>query len=118
LNHSILPAAREDILAQFRYYLTDQQAPDIAARFLAAVETAVEMLLKMPQLGAPRRISNPSLAGLRSWPIRDFDQIRIYYLVDSDSIPLDPRHTRTIRVVRILHGKRDVGKLLRTTKVP
>ena len=36
------------------------------------------------------------------WPVAGFEAIRIYYLLDKD----------TIRVIRILHGKRDVKRIL------
>ena len=38
----------------------------------------------------------------RSWPVAGFEAIRIYYLLDEDAI----------RVIRILHGKRDVKRIL------
>src|ERR1700683_5862867 len=46
--------------------------------------------------------SNPHLQDLRSWPVAGFEAIRIYYLVDEGAI----------RVIRILHGKRDVKRIL------
>jgi len=58
----------------------------------------------MPEIGAPKQNKNPLLAGLRSWPVQDFEDIRIYYLLREDVLP----------VVRVLHGKRDIAKILRT----
>jgi toxin ParE1/3/4 len=47
-------------------------------------------------------LANAALANLRSWPVTGFEVIRFYYLVEND----------TVRVIRILHGKRDVRKVL------
>ena len=44
-----------------------------------------------------------SVTGLRSWPVKGFETIRIYYL----KLP------GRLRVLRILHGKRDVRRILR-----
>jgi plasmid stabilization system protein ParE len=46
---------------------------------------------------------NPSLQDLRSWPVAGFEAIRVYYIPDQDCI----------RVMRILHGKRDVMRILK-----
>jgi hypothetical protein len=47
-----------------------------------------------------------STSGLRSWPVKGFEAIRIYYVEDPGSL----------RVVRILHGKRDVRRILKQEK--
>jgi plasmid stabilization system protein ParE len=56
----------------------------------------------MPDMGAPKRFKNPLLAGLRSWPVKGFEDIRIYYLVKGG----------VLRVIRVLHGERDVQRIL------
>jgi toxin ParE1/3/4 len=99
----IRPRAQDDILRQFRWYLVDQDAPDAAFRFVEAVEASVEQLLRMPNMGAPRELRNPALKGLRLWPVKDFDEFFIFYVVAGD----------TVRVIRILHGKRDVDRILK-----
>lgn len=95
-------AARGDVLSQVAYLL-EESAFGAAARFSEAVEEAFEQIRKNPGIGAPRPFENPRLKGLRSWPVPGFEHIRIYYLQPD-------RHT--IRVVRILHGKRDLGRIL------
>ena len=95
-------AAREDILRQFRYYLVDKDAAPAAERFVDAVQSAIDELRRNPEIGAPRHLSAPELKGLRSWPVPDFPAIRIYYIHAADSL----------RIVRVLHGKRDVSVLL------
>lgn len=94
--------AREDILRQYEYYLDAKDAPAVARRFLDAVESAIEALSRMPDIGAPRYFANPQLAGLRSCRVSGFPAIRIYYIHWADEI----------RIVRVLHGKRDIGALL------
>jgi len=100
----ILPRAGDDILRQFRYYLVDQDAPAAAFRFREAVIESIDQLKPHPRIGAP--FQGSSIAGLRSWPVKGFEAIRIYY----QEFPGD------LRVVRILHGRRNVRKLLKQEK--
>jgi toxin ParE1/3/4 len=99
----IRPRAPDDIIRQFRWYLVEQDASDAAFRFVEAVEKSVEQLVSMPHMGAPREIRNPALKGLRSWPVKDFDEFLIFYVVQGD----------TLRVIRVLHGKRDIDRILK-----
>jgi toxin ParE1/3/4 len=101
VKQAIRPNAKDDILRQFRYYLLKDEF-DVANRFLEAVEESTEALCRMPHIGTPRHFKNPVLVGLRSWAVKGFEEILIFYIVDSD----------TLRVVRILHGKRDLKKIL------
>ena len=102
MNVYIRTAAREDILRQYFYYLLEKDAASAAERFLESVQSSIEMLCRVPGAGAPRVLENPRLAGLRSWPVRGFAAIRIYYLQSEDDL----------RIVRVLHGKRDINPLL------
>ncbi len=97
----IRPAARADILRQF-LYLIDQGVPHTADRFVDAVESTIEKLTKNPRVGTPRKFKNPRLQDLRQWPVRGFEVVQIYYLLTDD----------VVRVVRVLHGKRDIDKVL------
>jgi len=56
----------------------------------------------MPNTGAPKALRNPALAGLRSWPVHGFEDVRIYYLVQGE----------VLKLVRVLHGKRDIDRVL------
>jgi len=91
-------AASHDVVRQFRYYLVNLNLPDVAFRFPTAVRRTVRSLQQHPLVGPRYRSSNPQLQTLRTWAVAGFEAIRIYYLLDED----------TIRVIRILHGKRDV----------
>ena len=95
-------AAADDVVRQFRYYLIDQSLPEIADRFKDAVRHTVESLRQHPLVGARYRLSAPQLHNLRSWPVAGFEAIRIYYLLDSEAI----------HVIRVLHGKRDLKRIL------
>jgi toxin ParE1/3/4 len=99
----IQPAAREDILRQYRYYLIEKDAEATAERFLDAARAAMEFVFRRPAAGVHKKLNNPILRGLRSWPVKGFPAIRIYYLASEDEV----------RVIRVLHGKRDVDLVLK-----
>jgi len=69
---------------------------------LDAVRRTVESLREHPFVGPRYASSSPQLENLRSWPVAGFEAIRIYYLLDEDAI----------HIIRILHGKRDVKRML------
>ena len=95
-------AASEDVVRQFRYYLVTQNLPDVAMRFRTAVRETIQSLQPHPLVGPRYRSNNPQLQTLRTWAVTGFEAIRIYYLVDED----------TLRIIRVLHGKRDVKRIL------
>lgn len=94
-------AAEQDILRQIEHY-AEQGLSEIAQRFSAGVVDSLKLLIERPEIGAPRRISHPQLSGLRSWPVKGFEDYRLYYLLEPDSLI----------VVRLLHGKQDTDALL------
>ena len=96
----IYPRAEDDIIRQFRYYLVVQDSPAVAFRFREAVIASIKQLGPHPLMGA---LIRGAIAGLRSWPVKDFEAIRVYYVGAPD----------VLRVVRILHGKRNVRQILR-----
>jgi plasmid stabilization system protein ParE len=55
-----------------------------------------------PLVGARYGSNKTELQNLRSWPVAGFEAIRIYYLAESDAL----------HVIRVLHGKRDVKRIL------
>jgi len=95
-------AASDDLVRQFRYYLTVVDLPEIAIRFRDAVHQTTQSLRQHPLVGPLCSSGNPRLGNLRSWPVVGFEAIRIYYLVDDEFIYM----------IRILHGKRDVKRIL------
>lgn len=95
-------AASDDVVRQFRYYLVTLNLPEVAVRFRDAVRRTVQSLCEHPSLGSHYHSSNPQFRNLRSWPVTGFEAIRIYYTLDGDAL----------RVIRILHGKRDIRPIL------
>ena len=95
-------AARDDILRQYRYYLIEKDTALVAERFLDAVEAAFDAVSSHPLMGTPKLLENPLLAGLRSWPVPGFKAVRIYHIHSGNQV----------RILRVLHGKRDVNALL------
>jgi toxin ParE1/3/4 len=101
VNLFIQDAAEQDILHQVEWY-AEQGVPDIGRRFSAAAVASIEAVMAMPEGGAPKATANPRLSGLRTWPVKGFDEFRIYYLVQPD----------LLIIVRVLHDKRDTDTLL------
>jgi toxin ParE1/3/4 len=89
-------------LRQYQYYLIEADDDLVAARFLNAVESTIARVCRHPGIGAPKALRNLKLAGLRSSTVRGFSDIRVYYLVSE----------QMVRVVRVLHGKRDIDPVL------
>lgn len=104
----IQPAAREDILRQYRYYLLEKDSERTAQSFLAAVQETIQQVTRRPGIGSPKTLDHPSLSVLRSASVRRFPSIRAYYLASED----------TIRVIRLLHGKRDIASILQKEPRP
>jgi plasmid stabilization system protein ParE len=96
----IYPRAEDDIIHQFRYYLVDQDVPAVAFRFRDAVRQSLDRLKLNPRIGT---LFGGSIDGLRSWPVTGFEAIRVYY-IESPGV---------LRVVRILHAKRNVRRILK-----
>ena len=71
----VYPRAEADIIRQFRYYLVDQDTPSVAFHFREAVIESVEQLKPHPRRGT---LFRGSITGLRSWPVKGFEPIRIY----------------------------------------
>ncbi len=95
-------AARDDVTGQFRYYLVKLNLPEVPVRFKEAVKRAVKAMSEQPRSAPPYRLRNPKLQNLRAWPIPGFEAIRLYFLVEDEAI----------KIIRILHGKRDVRRIL------
>jgi toxin ParE1/3/4 len=70
---------------------------------LKPVDDSIEDLRAMPEIGVRIILRNPALSGLRAWPVKAFEDLRVYYLIQSN----------TLRVIRVLHGKRDIQRILR-----
>ena len=102
----IQASAEDDIPRQVERHAA-QNLPQIARRFHISVPRAIDALSSMPDTGPPRPTANPSLAGLRVWPVKGFDAFWVYYLVTAERLT----------VVRALHDKRDIGTILEGQEV-
>lgn len=105
MNYVIRDAAQEDIYEQYSFYFADRDSESLAQRFLSAIDVAIHEICRDPGIGSPRYEIHPSLQGLRSWQVKGFPATRIYYLV----LP------GVIRIVRVLHGRRNVATMLMET---
>ncbi len=79
---------------------------DHALRFHEAVCHTFQNLTDSPLAGAIVEGVPLRLRGLRKWPVHGFVHYAVYYLPTSDSID----------VVRVLHGARNVQRILRGMK--
>lgn len=101
MKYVVRPNAKQDILQQYRYYIS-RLTPATAERFLDAVEDAFKDICRMPGAGSPWQTNNPALVGIRSAPVRGFEDIRVYYIVRKGKL----------RVLRVLHGRRDIHRII------
>jgi toxin ParE1/3/4 len=100
LRFTLLPRALADLREQRDYIAQDSVTA--AERFLSAAEEAFERLAEMPGTGVVRAVRNPRLGRIRQWPISGFERYLIFY-----------RETAAgIEVVRVLHGARDIRRIL------
>ena len=94
-------AARRDLVEHF-VYLAENADLETAERFLGQTEASFNVLAEQPLIGAPLSLYDPALAGMRKWPVRDFQNDLIFYLP----------HPNGLSVVRVLHAARDWWGLL------
>ncbi len=98
-------ASRDDVTRQFRYYLVELDTPEVAVRFKEAVRKTAKAISQQPSsalpLTQPATPKSSLLAGGGFWAIR------FYFLVEDE----------TIRVIRILHGKRNVRGILEQERI-
>lgn len=88
-------AAMIDVASHHDRYMA-QAVPAIAQRFRTAAARAVVAALTQPDAGVPCAAIAPTLAGLRSWPMKGFAEHRVYALL-RDGRPV---------VLRVLHDRR------------
>ena len=77
-------------------------SPRSALRFLDSVEKTGEWLLSFPEFGAVFESAEPELQGLRLCLVHDFEKYLLFYR----------KLGSVLRIERILHGSRDLPKIL------
>ncbi len=100
-SYRVLPAADTDLDDQAAY-LAREASLEVALRFYDAAAATFEELARMPGLGERRPTADPRLEGLRVGRIRGFEKHLIFYRPVADGI----------EIVRVLHGARDIDRLL------
>lgn len=92
-----------DLQKQVDWY-RDNASPEVAERYLAAVEATLKELVETPGLGRHRFQDRPELANLHSWRVRKpYHRHLIFYRFDD----------QTLSAERVLHGARDLPRHLR-----
>ena len=92
--------ARLDLIETFAYL--GNADPRVGDRFFAAVEATLQKIAEFPEMGSLCRVMNPKLNGLRRISVRGFKKHQVFYRNEG----------ATIRVVRVLHGSRDIRSIL------
>ena len=98
--------ALDDLEAHAEYLRL--RSPRVALRFLDAAEAIFRQLASMPGLGESYETTNPLYQDLRCFPIPRFPSHIVYYTPLADGIV----------VIRILHGARDVDRILAQEDTP
>ena len=93
----LAPAADRDVDEQFLYIA--ERSREAAVGFLQALDTTLERLAAMPELGQRQEFGRKELADLRVWQVQGFENFLIFYR------PVE----RGIEVLRVLHAARDVA---------
>jgi len=105
LCHILLSAGR-DLDGQAEY-LMQEASLETALRFYDAAAATFEKLARMPGMGERRESPNPHLAGLPVWRIEGFPNHHIFYRTIDGGI----------EVVRVVHGARDIDRVLESQPV-
>jgi plasmid stabilization system protein ParE len=90
--------ALDDIDEVWNYIARDNQ--DAANRVESAIFSALSSLARHPLIGSKR--SELTHLPVRFWPVREFPNFIVVYRPD----------TRPLEIIAVLHGKREVGRLL------
>jgi toxin ParE1/3/4 len=90
------PLAQKDVRSLFTYFET-VASPDVASTIYSDIMRAADLIKERPQIGRPREDIKRGYRSIRTKPFL------IYYRFDD----------REVRILRILHERRDIRKVLR-----
>ncbi|HJU21411.1 MAG TPA: type II toxin-antitoxin system RelE/ParE family toxin [Casimicrobiaceae bacterium] len=93
--------ANVDIDDAIDHYL-DGDGPQVAERFIDALEAAFQQISRFPGTGSPRYGVELGIADLRAWPIQRYPFL-MFYVERSDAV----------EILRVSHTRRDIPPLLR-----
>jgi toxin ParE1/3/4 len=95
-------AARRDLIQQWVWY-AENAGIEVADRFLQAVDKTLDLLSTQPESGAAFFVRTPELRNIRRFPVSGgFGKILLFYFPLQDGID----------IVRVVHGNRDLERLL------
>jgi toxin ParE1/3/4 len=94
-----LALADQDVLSALDHYLAE--APEVADKFIDALQAAFHHIQRAPATGSPRYAHEMNLPGLRSWMCRRFPYL-VFYM----------EHADRIDIWRVLHAHRDMPSWL------
>jgi toxin ParE1/3/4 len=95
-------AAKRDLIAQWVWYAENADV-ETADRFLRSAEDTASMLATQPEAGYRFFVRRPELQGMRRFPVSNgFEKILLFFFPLKDGIEL----------VRVVHGNRDLDRLL------
>jgi toxin ParE1/3/4 len=94
------PCVERELSAIWEHIARDN--PDAADRVVEAAFRTFAELAATPEMGVRGRFKNPRLAGVRFFPVSEFENYLIFYR------PLAPG----VQVLHVFHGARDVRTLL------
>ncbi|MDJ1182743.1 type II toxin-antitoxin system RelE/ParE family toxin [Roseofilum casamattae] len=75
---------------------------DLSDRFLQAAEQTFQQLGQMPEMGKRCQFERPELQNIRQIGVKEFRNYIIFYSLSE----------RTVEVIRVIHGARDLERLL------
>ena len=95
-------AAKRDLIEQWVWY-AGNAGIETADRFLHAADETASMLAGQPEAGYRFFVRRPELQGMRRFPLSDgFEKTLLFYFPLKEGIAL----------VRVVHGNRDLERLL------
>ena len=82
-------------------YIANRWGLDASDRFLDSVKEGYRLLAVMPGIGSMRDFGDPSLAGMRSWPVPRFRKYLIFYIATEERL----------KILHVLHGARNIEEM-------
>lgn len=100
------PIVIQDLIAHATYVSLNNL--DAGDRFLYAAEATFQRIAEFPGIGRLSGFSNPTLAQVRQYPIKDFRKYIIFYQIYSE----------TVEIIRVLHGAQNLEFILEQEPSP
>ena len=102
-RYTVRPKADQDLADQALYYAT-HAAPEIGHRFLVAAHDTLTVLTTQPLMGWRAEFRDTQLNDIRVFRVNGFERILVIYRPTDDG---------GIDVLRLVHGSRNLQRLLR-----